>query len=226
MSVILDALKKLEHEKASRRSGPVDIVPEITVSPRRREKSGRLKITLIVTGAVILSAAATTLVMITFKSGHKESKPAPAIEPVVPVRKVARNEALVPPPPEPAPATWPINSVPPVLPEAASPPVEPERPVQRMEQRSAEHAQLPPERPKKSEETVLVNAAAPASIVVSGVAWQDDKKLRRAVVNGSLVAEGEEAGGARIVHIFRNKVRFSVGGSTFDVSVSGQSQGR
>jgi general secretion pathway protein B len=60
-----------------------------------------------------------------------------------------------------------------------------------------------------------------STLVVSGIAWQEERGLRRAVVNGSLVGEGAEILGARVVEIRENRVRFSRGGSSFDVGYKG-----
>ena len=40
------------------------------------------------------------------------------------------------------------------------------------------------------------------------------------MVNGLLVAEGESVGGARLVEIRPNRVRFSADGRTFDIQFS------
>ncbi len=221
MSVILDALKKLEREKASRRNGPVDIVPEITVPSARREKSGKWKIASMVTGAIIFTAVATTLVMTSLISRDKKAAP------------VVSANASMPQDETPAAAV----SAPPVqaIPENRPSPVpetmnrssgELDRPALRDENSSAEQAQVSQPRIRKNPETAPVDAAPPASIMVSGIAWQDDRADRRAVVNGALVGEGATAGGARVVRIYRDKVRFSVDGRTFDVPLSGQSQGK
>ena len=58
--------------------------------------------------------------------------------------------------------------------------------------------------------------AAPADISVSGIAWQDERSLRRAVVNGALVGEGAEVAGARVLEIGEDRVRLSRGGQVFD----------
>ena len=44
--------------------------------------------------------------------------------------------------------------------------------------------------------------------------------MRRAVINGSLVSEGAEVSGAKIVEIRENLVRFSRRGRTFEVIYS------
>jgi general secretion pathway protein B len=54
-------------------------------------------------------------------------------------------------------------------------------------------------------------------IIVSGIAWQDERPLRRAVINGFLVEEGSVIQGARIIEIKESRVRFSRGDEVFEV---------
>ena len=65
-----------------------------------------------------------------------------------------------------------------------------------------------------------------ADLSVSGIAWQEERSLRRAVVNGLLLGEGAEIAGARVVEIGERRVRFSRGGQTFSVSLSSPFPGR
>ena len=62
--------------------------------------------------------------------------------------------------------------------------------------------------------------AAPADIKLSGIAWQEDRRARRAVVNGFLMQEGGVVLGARITDIFQDRVRFSLSGSVFEIPLS------
>ena len=59
--------------------------------------------------------------------------------------------------------------------------------------------------------------AAPADIKLSGIAWQDERRARRAVINGFLMQEGGIVSGARITDIFQNRVRFSLSGKVFEI---------
>ncbi len=221
MSVILDALKKLEREKASRRNGPVDIVPEITVSSKQRQKSGKWKISVLITGAVMVTAVATTLVVTSYISRDKK------VPPVVAAGTPAVNEA---PPSAPVPlppvAASPVNSFPAVSETAPKPLSGPARQLTQETVTPVERPINSPAIPEKNQETVHNNAGAPASLVVSGIAWQDDRQFRRAVVNGALVGEGADISGVRVARIYRDKVRFSIDGRTFDVSMTGQPQGK
>ncbi|HJV65811.1 MAG TPA: hypothetical protein VJ550_08760 [Geomonas sp.] len=59
-----------------------------------------------------------------------------------------------------------------------------------------------------------------ADIALSGIAWQDERNLRRAVLNGSLVGEGAMVSGARVVEIQETRVRMSRNGRLFDLALS------
>jgi len=61
---------------------------------------------------------------------------------------------------------------------------------------------------------------APADISITGIAWQDERSLRRAVINGTLVGEGAEVAGARVLEIREDRVRLSRGGQVFEAAFS------
>lgn len=65
--------------------------------------------------------------------------------------------------------------------------------------------------------SVAPTVAAPANIKVSGIAWQDTRSARRAVINDLLMKEGNEVSGAKIIEIKQDRVRFSLSGGTFEV---------
>jgi general secretion pathway protein B len=62
--------------------------------------------------------------------------------------------------------------------------------------------------------------AAPADIKVSGIAWQDERRARRAVINGFLMQEGGVVSGARITEILPDRVRFSLDNGVFEVPLT------
>lgn len=59
--------------------------------------------------------------------------------------------------------------------------------------------------------------APPVDIKVSGIAWQDERSARRAVINGFLLKEGSSVAGARVMEIQQDRVRFSLAGRNFEV---------
>jgi general secretion pathway protein B len=61
---------------------------------------------------------------------------------------------------------------------------------------------------------------APADIKLSGIAWQEERRARRAVVNGFLMREGGVVSGARITDIYQDRVRFSQSGKAFEIPLT------
>jgi general secretion pathway protein B len=73
---------------------------------------------------------------------------------------------------------------------------------------------------KKEAATPVNDVAAVSGITISGIAYQDERYMRRAVINGALVGEGAEVAGAKVVEIKENRVKFSRGGESFEVVYS------
>ena len=64
------------------------------------------------------------------------------------------------------------------------------------------------------------NAVAPLpTLSVSGIAWQKDNANRMAVVNSTPVREGEIVEGAVVKEILPDRVRFSLKGKEFEISL-------
>jgi general secretion pathway protein B len=222
MSVILDALKKLEQEKVSSRTGPVDIIPEIVKTRYQRARSKTWLLVAVMFGVVAATAAVTTFVMEDFPSGdHKpvfvayshdaslpEAIPAPpAKESGSEMNSGEKNNQVA--------GTVPQNVVtPPVRTPVQT--VIPSPPLPKPKIAPINNIDEPPQ----------VTGSPFPSLKVSGIAWQEDKSDRRAVVNGVLAVEGEVIEGARIVTIYQDKVRFSCGGRTFDIAVAGPTHGK
>lgn len=81
--------------------------------------------------------------------------------------------------------------------------------------------------PQRAAREEAVSASAGGQdITISGIAYQDERRLRRAVLNGALVGEGAEVAGARVVEIKETKVRLSRGGQVFEVHFSSGLQSR
>ena len=79
------------------------------------------------------------------------------------------------------------------------------------------------DRKKQASPSDLRSAAVaitpPADIKVSGIAWQEERSARRAVVNGFLMKEGGMVAGAMISEILPERVRFSMSGGEFELSM-------
>lgn len=196
MSLILDALRKMEQERKSRRQSQSDIRPDVLSYrgvPQKKTGSPRslpvavigVVIVALVTGWFLLNKGETSPDALHRQTTEQAAPPGP-VTPPPPQPQAQVPPAQLQPLPAPAPTTQPLPSA----------------PIAR---------ELPPP----------VSEAAPsAGITISGIAWQDERSMRRAVINGSLVGEGAEVGGARVVEIRENRVRFTRNGQTFDVVYS------
>jgi len=91
---------------------------------------------------------------------------------------------------------------------------EPPRPEQHLS------SPAPERQPQGSDESAALPDPASTNLTVTGIAWQEEKYARRAVVNGTLLGEGSVIAGARIVEIKEDRVRFSIGGRTMEVLLS------
>jgi general secretion pathway protein B len=188
MSLILDALKKMEQDRAVRRGGPVNIRPELfkehRLAPR---KPWRLAA---VAGLLLLAAVLTFGIVQTISSDKKPPRPSAEVLPASPI-----------------PAALPAE-----IPAAPAPVASAQRP-------SAPVENMP-------DASVSATGGAFPELKVGGIAWQEDRRDRRAVVNGVLAGEGGIIAGARIVEIFPDRVRFSLAGQTMDLSISSTANGR
>lgn len=217
MSYILDALKKIEHEKSKKAQtdGKIsisgDLFRERTMPPPR---TGIGKIASVVAIAVLLACAGTWYVL----RGTTG-------------KGAAVTRSVVPPPPAPeaptaapAPAQMPASPTPsavsaqslsaasglPVRADSAGVPVAAPRPVKQLKHNLTPSAVVTARPPVQ-----LVQA--PADIKLSGIAWQDERAARRAVINGYLLKEGAVVSGAKIADIQADRVRFSSAAGQFEL---------
>lgn len=223
MSFILDALKKLEQEKAARRSGNINISDEILRGGHRAPRKGRrsLSVILAVAGlAVVLAIAAIVAGALLWR--HEDVVLESTEDPV---RPVARGTAASYPEPSRlrAAASAPES---PQIPAAAplarpnSSPEEP-RPERRPARKPVDKTVAAGSGERFEESYQGGSSPAGSDLKVSGIAWQEKRSARRAVINGVLMPEGTSVGGATVKEIFQNRVRFLSNGRTFDVSISG-----
>ncbi len=207
MSYILDALKKIEHEKNKkvRPDGRTSISGDLfKESKQPSARAGIWNIVLLIVAASLVTCVGTWLVL----------------------RGNSRNVAILTPSSPPAPVKpQSLPSVAPVAVQPLSTPVAVPSVVSkdaeggaddgggRRSQNKQIKVQLPP--PKQSAQTVPV----PSDIKLSGIAWQDERKSRRAVVNGFLLKEGAVVSGAKITDIMADRVRFSSAAGVFEVKL-------
>jgi general secretion pathway protein B len=229
MSYILDALKKVEHEKTRKvSSGGMtsisgDLFLERVPLPSR---SSTGKIIAVIVIVALLSFAAAWFV---FKGNSKKvaaSKPAATTAVTAPTVSPIPTSP-VPPPPLPAPSPpqqiplpaspTAIASVPPVVTQSPTTPSDDVEHVSITEKKTRRTSSTLP----KPQKTTVQTIPAPADIKVSGIAWQEERAARRVVVNGFLLQEGKTVSGTTILEIHQDRVRFNSTAGIFDVRMDG-----
>lgn len=223
MSYILDALKKIEHEK-NKRTGPggKSSVSGDLFQERNRPiaRGGIWKIMLLVVGVSLVTGAATWFVIL--GNGRKSVA---VVRPAVPPPAASVNPpAVTPAVPMPAQSQSAPVAAPPVPPSAPVPAAPENRvtagggeasPLEVRRSKRQIKFQSPSTYPKQTVQTVQ----APADIKLSGIAWQDERAARRAVVNGFLLKEGAVVTGAKIIDIQADRVRFSSASGQFEIKL-------
>ncbi|MBI5483724.1 MAG: hypothetical protein HY888_04575 [Deltaproteobacteria bacterium] len=217
MSYILDALKKVEREKIKKTAmgGMTSISGDLfqTRVPRTA-RGGAWKI---IVAAVLVSLVTFTATWFVLKGEKKQGAVASRSSIKAPDTAVA-----VPPA-----ATAPIMTAQP-SPPAVSPPVNaqpknvPSDESARNARAENKLAQTPPVSANMNKSAVQT-VPARADIKVSGVAWQEERSARRAVVNGFLMQEGKSVAGAKILEIHQDRVRFTSPTGIFDVRMDAAS---
>jgi len=205
----------MEQERRSRRGVAQDLRPEVLRYRTATQPKQPSRYPLVIVGVVLLCAGIGAGFALKGNKGEAVSQakqdaaamsaaPAPTPSPV-------EAPAVVPPAFEPAAA--PVPNEPVAAPLAAEP------------------AKPRPARPVALPSSPAPVAATPfredagsqgggADITISGIAYQDERRMRRAVLNGQLVGEGAEIAGARVVEIKETKVKLSRGGQLFEVPFS------
>lgn len=246
MSYILDALKKLEHEKTrkNRGSGVVNIAGELFESDQPRPAGkATWKIACVVLVAVFVTFVLTWKMLPSGKQlpGVTIQKSQPVAPPIA--AAPPKVEAIPQPPVSFVPSPLPQNkqqvqSVKTIQPARSSDP-KLQRPVSIPVVQAAKQPATSPtmtaaeddaaalltqqelrRRLKERKSTPsLPSMAPPADIKLSGIAYQDERRARRAVVNGFLVQEGATISGSVVTDIFQDRVRFTQGGRSFELSL-------
>jgi len=238
MSLILDALRKLDREKSSRRNGAVNIAAEILRPdlPRPRKRM------LIYFTAIFMTAVATAA--ITYAVISKTPPPA-AINPAAPSLQSspapfshgpvhdARDEIDRDPPKMQAPVETkrPVESKKPTEikkpAESNKQPAEVKVPPLSLGEEkispeviSKEAPVVPGDIKKPSEQRPSRSAVTPASLRLSGIVWSEDTSKRFAVINGMVTTEGYVFEGVKVVEIHPNHVLLLLNDQPFELSLN------
>jgi general secretion pathway protein B len=222
MSFILDALKKLEQEKAARKGGDVKISDEIVRENRRGMRKARrsvpVSVVLVALGLVLLLGASGAFLWHKHGGGDQSKVAAVGPEqtlPAAPKMSEASQGTILA---EPV-----VPEVRPMADEAAEPsplPMEAKR-TSRREWNEAKSLSRPDFKARPTQPSGEVSSSGGSGPKVSGIAWQDAPSARRAVINGDLVQEGAQVDGATVEEILPSRVLFSSGSRRFTVSISG-----
>jgi general secretion pathway protein B len=212
MSSVLRALKKLQHDKASRKPDPTDIDLEFLRSPAPAPRRSPLKGALLVGLLLACGSVATYLFMSRAEKGPvarapvvsqarqaafmKPTSALPAIQPLANSSSAASPAGQAQQVPAPTPL-----AVQPPLPAAKTKP-----------------ESLPRQTPATKPPKAPIRTTPLPSLTVNGLALSDGEK-RKAIVNGVSVSVGSVIEGARIEDIQENRVRFSRGGKKFEITV-------
>jgi general secretion pathway protein B len=223
MSSILEALKKLEEEKAARRGGMGNIAGKVTASSRRPGK----RAAWLVPAGMAAVAVGAVLVTYTLMGGFS-----PRPGGTAPGRKIdlSSQTPAMSVPRTTSPDGSKDQAPQSVLPESLQQP-RPEAPPTADVVPASPHPLPAPKRtsPPALSRQELRKEAAPSpqppaaeqlpAISVTGIAWQKDSASRMAVLNGSPVTEGAIVAGARVMEILPDRVRFTFKGNDFEVQL-------
>jgi general secretion pathway protein B len=215
MSSILEALKKLEDEKAGRHSGTGNIAAKVAKPGRR---PGQRPKWLLPTGMAVVAAAAALFTYILMGGFSTRINPVQPTLPMQPARQPQQPQQAAAP--AFAPAPLPVS--PPVIVRNRDLARSPSSPVARPAPAIVAPPPQPVEPPNVEKPAALSLPAAqpgPPALKVTGIGWQKGNADRLAIVNGRAVSEGAVVEGARVEEIFPDRVRFSINDKTFEISL-------
>lgn len=216
MSYILDALKKIEHEKnvKSNASGRINISGDLLYERKQPQgRNGIWRVAAIVAIASLVTCAGTWLAL--KETGKRRAEIIHSSVSPAPQRITPPVSQAVPPAVSLPVRTQPLPPVA-VQPEPQRAAITENRKVPLPETHRANKQYLAPLAPLQQS---LRLVPAPAGIKLSGIAWQDDRSARRAVVNGFLLKEGAVVSGATITDIQATRVRFTSSAGQFELTL-------
>jgi general secretion pathway protein B len=188
MSLILDALRKIELERKAKRQSSQALRSEVLHYRGTAPSSEQSRLIPVIVALLLISVAAAGFFY------FKKTEPTKI--------DAAQPKEMLPQELTPTPSPLLLQSSPATTPQEKSLPAE---------------VKTSPSPVK----TVKVHQKSGDAVInVSGIAWQDERSLRRAVINGHLVGEGSEIEGAKIIEIKENRVKFSRTGEIFEVGHS------
>jgi len=213
MSSILEALKKLEEEKAARRSGIGNLAGKVAKTGRRPRQTSRALVAGGMLAVALISISATYVAMNSTgsKRGDSTGRNVQTQPPPLPVAQQSTIGAT-------APSRESVGQ--PVIVTIKTDKVIPDRPGASPRgpgPRSSARQSNPTAPPQDSPAQPKAPGMAHPALTVSGIAWQKDNVNRMAVVNSTPLREDGVVEGAVVKEILPDRVRFSFDGKEFDV---------
>ena len=214
MSLILDALKKLEKDRMTRRKRSGHIASDILLTG---EPEARRKTRILISGLAGIAVAALVLTLV-FLNPFSAPTPAPDQAKI----PAAAAPSVPPPPPKVLPvAGEAAKSIPAPTAVVTKEKARPSRePVASSDETPAGPVTVSRQKKvaRKSPAKAAVSDAVPLpTLTVSGIVWAENRGTRRAMVNGEIVGEGGNIRGTKVAEILPDHVRFSHNGRTFSI---------
>jgi general secretion pathway protein B len=219
MSVILDALRKLDREKSSRRSGTAPIAVEI-LRPDLSRPGKKIPMYLAAVSLTAMAAAAIAYVLVSAPRFLSKSSPS------VPVSLSPSSQQATPAPLSREPVSDAHDEVSRVPLKIETPAGRKPTETSSSEKKTtrnviSEEANIAPENTKKSvEHTPTGSTTAPPSFRISAIVWYEDPSKRFAMINGTIATEGSLIEGVKVVEINPTAVRFLHNGQHFEIPIS------
>ena len=221
MSLILDALKKLDREKIERIEEKVDVTAGILKAGDSAQRRSVLPLVSALAITASLAAVATYLI---FGASGPRTVDSRSAAPAAPVAQVQNQQAAVAPVP---PATAAAIDRPPVSPGAppAAPPIEvseampPGKTKKVAEPAAKGRASAGVESPRKAAAAPEGQSGPLPTLKISGIVWQEMPSDRKAVINGRVAREGDTVEGVKVLEIYPTFVSVSFQGKSFKVKM-------
>lgn len=226
MSTILDALRKAQSEKVTtgKQSSPAE--PLLTsraastspISNRRALIIGGCGLVLLAITGWLLYGPTIKQTETTVARLQQPALPVAPQQTAAPAAATTQQPATVQPPAPAPPATVPTAPTTATV-QANQEEDHEERAVSRRKQQKAAVTSPAAVIPEAAQGRV-VQPGTPEGIKLTGIAWQESRKMRRAVVNEILAGEGTVIAGAQIVEIRPQAVRFEKNGVLYEVTLA------
>ncbi len=218
MSLILEALKKLDREKSSRRTGTANIAVEI-LRPDLPHPGKRIPLYFAGISLTAVAAAAITYAVVTQFGFLSKSSPPASVDASAPRQQVfstplsrepirdARDEM----------SRVPLKVQDHAKSKTLAAPLSEKKESPKVISEEADVA--PTDIKKPAERTPDASATTPPSLTVSGIIWSEEPSKRFAVINGTVATEGSEVYGVKVVEIHPTRVLLTHKGQSFEISM-------